>query len=558
MKPRASIGLLVGVATLLVALVALTVDHAVRRSEGAAAIAQRLRLASDALAPDAATLFALAPEQAYATIRRWSALSGFRVTLIDANGDVHADSWAFFGPLPRLENHGRRPEVTTARIAGVGVGRRRSATTGRVTTYLAHLVGPPGHPLGFLRLAQEDPADESPWAGTLAAFAAALVAGAVASRWERRRHDAVARHLAAWTDLPADAGLEAIAGDVDRRFRALREGLTREVEATRAALDQVAEGIVLLDREGVVRYANSAASTLLGGTPATGHALVEAVRIPEVLSVVHEVLAGGGTRHTSATGADGLELAVRAAALSHPVLAAAVVLTDVRGERQLERARRALVADLAHELRTPLTVLTGLTEELSETGANAELAATLGRQVHKLRAFAQDLEELARIESGQVRLDLAETDAAAVVRQVLAELGAGAREAGVALRQDGGPAMVRTDPVRLAQVLANLVDNGIRYNRTGGCVTVTTGNDERGVRIEVADDGLGIPAAEIPLVFQRFYRVRRQAERTGGNGLGLAIVKHLAHALGGTVTLASREGAGTTVTVVLPAAGPVA
>ncbi len=555
MKPRAPLGLLVVLATLLASLVALAVDHAVRRSEAAAAVAQRLQQAADTLAPDAAALFAMAPEQADATIRRWSALSGFRVTLIDAEGGVHADSWAFFGPLPRLENHAGRPEVTTARAAGVGVGRRRSATTGRVTTYLAREVGPQARPLGFLRLAQEDAADESPWAGAAAAACAAILAGALASRWERRRHDKVAQHLAAWTDLPADAGLEAIAGDVDRRFRAVREGFTREVEATRAALDQVAEGVVLLDRDGVVRYANSAAATLLGGTLAAGHALVEAVRIPEVLSVVHDVLAGGGTRHTSATGADGLELAVRAAALSHPVLAAAVVLADVRGERQLERARRALVADLAHELRTPLTVLTGLTEELAEAGASPELAAILTRQVHKLRAFAQDLEELARIESGQVRLDLAETDVAAVADQVLAELGAAAGEAGVALAHEGGPATVRTDAVRLAQVLANLVDNGIRYNRAGGRVTVTTGSDERGVRIEVVDDGVGIPAEEIPLVFQRFYRVRRQAELSGGNGLGLAIVKHLVHALGGTVVLASRQGEGTAVTVMLPATG---
>ncbi len=554
MRPRSPLGALVGLATLLAALAALMVDHAVRRSESAAAVAQRLQQAAGTLAPDAAALFAMAPEQADATIRRWSALSGFRVTLIDADGGVHADSWAFFGPLPRLENHAGRPEVTAARGAGVGVGRRRSATTGRATTYLAREVGPPARPLGFLRLAQEDTPDESPWAGAAAAAAAAILAGALAARWERRRHDAVVRHLAAWSDLPADAGLETIAGDVDRRFRSLREGLTREVEATRAALDQVVEGVVLLDREGVVRYANPAATTLLGGAPPTGHALVEAVRIPEVLGAVREVLAGGGTRHTSATGADGLELAVRAAALAHPVLAAAVVLTDVRGERQLERARRALVADLAHELRTPLTVLAGLTEELGDTGANAELAATLARQVRKLRAFASDLEELARIESGQVRLDLAETDAVAVVEQVLTELGTAAREAGVTLTHAGGPAPVRTDALRLAQVLANLVDNGIRYNRPGGRVTVTTGRGAHGVRIEVTDDGVGIPAAEIALVFQRFYRVRRQAERSGGNGLGLAIVKHLVHALGGTVTLASREGEGTTVTVVLPAA----
>ena len=201
-------------------------------------------------------------------------------------------------------------------------------------------------------------------------------------------------------------------------------------------------------------------------------------------------------------------------------------------------------------------MLTGLAEELAESGTDRELAATLARQVHKLRAFARDLEELARIEAGQLRLDVAATDAAAVARQVVAELTGSARDAGVTLACEGAAASLRTDAVRLAQVLANLVDNGIRYNRPGGHVTVAIATEGDGVRIDVTDDGVGIPAAEMPLVFQRFYRVRRQAEAAGGSGLGLAIVKHLVRALGGTVTLASREGEGTTVTLLLPAGGP--
>ncbi len=555
MRPR-GVGLLVAAGALAVALVAVAVEDAVQRAAARAAFVKRLQDAVATLAPDAARLFALDPGRAYDEIRRWAAASGFRVTLIEPDGNVRADSWAFAGPLPRLENHAGRPEVVAARTAGEGMGSRRSATTGRVTTYVAQEIGSAGHEVGFLRLAQEQPADQAPWAGIGAALAAAWLVGLAGNRWERRRHDAVAAHLVAWSDLPADAGLETLAADADRHVRALRDGLHREVDATRAALEQIAEGVVLLDAEGVVRYANAAAATLLGEAPAVGHLFLEAVRIPEVMTVVNDVLAGGGTRHASVTAGDGLDLAVRGSALTHPVLAAAVVLTDLRGEHRLERARRALVGDLAHELRTPLTVLTGLAEELAESGTDRELAATLARQVHKLRAFARDLEELARIEAGQLRLDIAATDAAAVARQVVAELGGSARDAGVTLACEGAAASLRTDAVRLAQVLANLVDNGIRYNRPGGHVTVAFATEGDGVRIDVTDDGVGIPAAEMPLVFQRFYRVRRQAEAAGGSGLGLAIVKHLVRALGGTVTLASREGEGTTVTLLLPAGGP--
>ncbi len=555
MKQRGSPGVLVGVATLVVALAGVAIADAVRRADARSALAERLRSGVDALAPHAADLFAVQSERADSEIRRWAAASGLRVTLIGADGVVHADSWTLPPLLPRLENHGSRPEVVDARTGDVGISRRRSVTTDRVTTYAARMVGPGETPVGFVRLAREEEPVGWPWREILAAILAAAVAGTVAHRWDRRFHEAAVRHLAEWTDLPASADLEAIADDVDRRFRSEREELTREVEATRTALEQAAEGIVLLDRDGVVRFANAASGALLGAALAPGHALVEAVRVPEVLGVIGEVSAHGGTRHTSVSVPNGPELAVRAAAVVHPVLATAVVLTDVRGERQLERARRALVADLAHELRTPLTVLSGLVEELGEENASPDLTATMARQVQRLRVFAEELEELARIESGQLKLHPAELDVAVVARQVAADLQAAAAARDVAVAVVGAPTLVTTDQMRLAQVLTNLLDNAIRYNRAGGQVTVRVAPEGGGARVEVEDTGVGIPSGEVGLVFQRFYRVRRQAESEGGSGLGLAIVKHLVTALGGTVSLASREGKGTTVTLVLPPVG---
>lgn len=552
MKRRGSPGLLVGLTTLVVALGGVVAADALHRAEERAAQDERLKAAVEALSARAGELFALSSKGADGEIRRWAAASGLRVTLIDANGSVHADSWTLPGLLGRLENHINRPEVVAARTSTVGVSWRRSVTTDRPTTYVARMVGPAEAPIGFLRLAREDEPGGWPWWHVLVAIAAAAAAGSLAHRWDRRFHESAVRHLATWTDLPASADLEAIADDVDRRFRSAREGLTRELEATRAALEQVAEGVMLLDREGTVRYANAAAAALLGTPLTPGRPLVEALRVPEVLGVVDEVLAHGGSSHTAIGSPDGPELAVRAAAVPHPVLAVAVLLADVRGERQLERARRALVADLAHELRTPLTVLSGLAEELGEINAHHELAATMARQVQRLKAFAEELEELARIESGQLKLHLDEVDATAVARQVVGDLRSVAEGRGVAVAIVGRATPVKTDPVRLGQVLTNLVDNAIRYNRADGQVTVRIGTGGDGVRIEVEDTGVGIPVSDVGLVFQRFYRVRRQADAGAGSGLGLAIVKHLVKALGGTVNLTSREGTGTTVTLLLP------
>jgi signal transduction histidine kinase len=511
-----------------------------------------LRRAVEALAPQAAPLFALTPGAADAEIRRWAAASGNRVTLIAADGRVHADSWTTPQLLDRLEDHAGREEIVAARRGGVGVAHRKSTTTDHPSMYVAHLVGSAERPLGFVRLAREWRPTVLPWSALAVALSAALAAGLVAGRLEERRHRATARHLAGWSELPRDAELESLAEESDARFRAAREELRREVEVLRAALGEVGEGVILLDVEKRVNFANAAAGRLCGGEVVAGQPLVEASREPELLAAADAAMAERRVTHASVTTNAGVELAVRVCPLAHPLFSAAVVLRDVRGERQLERARRALVADLAHELRTPVTVLAGVAEEVRETGGDGELAATLERQVRRLRTFAEELEELAAIEAGHLRLHPEPVDAAAVARQVVAELQPLAGARGVTVRLTGAAAPLRSDPVRLAQVLGNLVDNGIRYNRPGGAVTVETAPEGDGVRVCVEDTGVGIPEPDLPLVFQRFYRVRRGSEPDAGSGLGLAIVKHLVHALGGTVQLTSREGEGTRVTLHFP------
>ena len=558
MRRRQRPGMAVGLATFVVALVVSAVVGLRHATLLRAYDVDSLRRAVEALAPQAAPLFALTPAAADAEIRRWAAASGHRVTLIAADGRVHADSWTTPRLLDRLEDHALREEVVAARRGGVGVAHRKSTTTDRPTMYVAHLVGSAERPVGFVRLARPWRPSVLPWSALLVALSAALAAGLVARRLEERRHRATARHLAGWTELPRDAELESLAEEADGRFHAAREELRREVEVLRAALGEVGEGVILLDGEKRVNFTNAAAARLCGGELVAGHSLVEASREPELLAAVDAAMAERRVTHAGVTTTGGGELAVRVCPLSHPLFSAAVVLRDVRGERQLERARRALVADLAHELRTPVTVLAGLAEELRETGGDGELAATLARQVRRLRTFAEELEELAAIEAGHLRLHPESIDAAAVARQVVAELQPLAGARGVTVRLSGAPALLRSDPVRLAQVLGNLVDNGIRYNRPGGSVAVEAAPEGDGVRVCVEDTGLGIPEADLPHVFQRFYRVRRGSEPDAGSGLGLAIVKHLVHTLGGTVQLTSREGEGTRVTLHFPGDGEAA
>ena len=552
MKPRLRGSLAFWALTLALLLSVVALGEWRQRAALTAARHAELRRAVELLSPDARRLFSLPVADADAEIRRWAAASGLRVTLIAPDGRVMADSWTLPALLGRLENHAGRPELRAAVAAGsVAVTRRRSTTTDQATVYAARQVDLGAAGDAFLRVAREQAPRPFPWSGVLGAVAAA----SLLARWvhlrDRRRHRAVARHLQAWTELPPAAEPTALAEEADRCFRALREGLTREIGAARAALTEIAEGVVMLDDHGVVRFANPAASALLGRDLAEGRALVEAARAPELLAAVQEATRTHRAAHT-AVALDGVgELAVRACPVAHPPFAAVVVFRDTRAERQLEQSRRALVADLAHELRTPLTVLAALAEELAESERGDDLVATLERQVQRLRTFAAELEELATLESGQVRLHPEQVDVAAIARQVVADLAGEARDAGVSLSV-AGAATLDTDPVRLAQVLTNLVENGIRYNRAGGRVEVRAVDAADALQVQVEDDGIGIPEAQIPLVFQRFYRVRRGPAPKGGSGLGLAIVKHLMRALGGAVQLASREGVGTTVTLSFP------
>lgn len=552
MRTRRSPGVLVGVATALVVLAGTALTLTARASRARAATLARLVTVVEALAPRAEPLLHASSEVADAEIRTWAAASGLRVTLIRPTGEVHADSWTLPAYLGRLENHLGRPEVQAALCQGAGVASRRSITTDRPTGYVARMVGQAGRPTGFLRLADDTRDTTWPWEAVLLALAAGILAGGLAEGRSRRMRRAVAAQLVGWTDLPANADPGAIAAEASSRFAAEREAQSRRIEVLRSALGQVTEGVVLLDRQRVIRLCNSAARSLLSDDLREERALLDAVRAPELLAAVDDAVRGGREAHTSLSGRDGAELAVRVAPLPDQELGAAIVLRDVAGERRLERARRALVADLAHELRTPLTVLGALAEEMRIDGLDDRLVTTIERQVGRLTVFARELEELARIESGQIRLDLAEVDVASLARTVLGDLEAQAAKLGVTLTLDGEAGTLRTDQVRLAQVLTNLVDNAIRYNRPDGEVRVEMERTEGAVRLVVADTGLGIPAADVPLVFQRFYRVRRGSGPDEGSGLGLAIVKHLVHALGGTVQLSSREGEGTVVTITFP------
>jgi two-component system sensor histidine kinase BaeS len=222
-----------------------------------------------------------------------------------------------------------------------------------------------------------------------------------------------------------------------------------------------------------------------------------------------------------------------------------------------EEARRRLVADIAHELRTPLAVLQAEIEALQDgvTQPTPDRISSLHDDTDLLARLVDDLSTLSLADSGQLSLGCREHNLAGIAERAIAAIAGQAREKGVKLELavDGGLPPVIVDGDRIAQVLRNLLSNALRHTSAGGRITLAGRAEAGRASVEVSDTGAGIPAEDLPHVFDRFYRADRSRNRaTGGSGLGLAIARQLVHAHGGEIEASSAPGRGSTFSFWLP------
>jgi signal transduction histidine kinase len=236
---------------------------------------------------------------------------------------------------------------------------------------------------------------------------------------------------------------------------------------------------------------------------------------------------------------------------------------DVTVLRKLEAVRRDFVANVSHEMKTPLTSIQGYVETLQDGAVDdPETArAFLGkieRNAKSLAHLVTDLLVLSRVESGGLRIDDDPIVVASVIGESAAAVADKAREKGVVIHVAGADRdlRVRGDRDLLVRAVVNLLDNAVQYTAPGGRVDAHCVREGANVEIRVTDTGIGIPAADIERIFERFYRVDKARSRSlGGTGLGLAIVKHVAEQHGGTIRVASVEGRGSTFSLSIPLGG---
>lgn len=352
------------------------------------------------------------------------------------------------------------------------------------------------------------------------------------------------------------------------RWEAMHLQLAEEAQTRlTAVLHNLSEGILLLDEENRVVLANPAFRTLLQpGMPPEGQTLMAVTRWPELGELTAQLNPDQPalTRELVWSGPPERWLRVSAAALFQADgrrLYTILVFHDVTRIRQLERVRQEFVANVSHELRTPLSHIKGYVETLlsgaaTDPALQLRCLQTIARNANRLELLIEDLLTLAQLESGQVTLQLQPVSLREFVDKMLQEFQPRAAARRVSLENAVPPWTVQADPLRLEQVLANLLDNAIKYGRTEGHVTVWARADSPGeVTVAVTDDGPGLPPEACQRVFERFYRVDKARSREqGGTGLGLAIVKHIVQRHGGRVWVESRPGHGATFYFTLPRA----
>jgi two-component system sensor histidine kinase SenX3 len=343
----------------------------------------------------------------------------------------------------------------------------------------------------------------------------------------------------------ARAEAEALGREL-REEKSRREAAEAESARLRAGLHSVPAGIVLADKDGRVVLRNPAAT--VGGH---GDVLLD----DAVRQLLRDAVAGtGGEQRVDLYGPPPRVLAVRAIPLQGA--GALVVIDDLSERARLDSVRTDFVANISHELKTPVGALALLAETLADSDdadVNRHLAEKMVAEAHRASSTIDDLLELSRIELGG-RGDAEEVSLAAALGEVAARHRLPADTAGVRLEMGAANGLtVVGDRLQLVSAISNLVDNAIKYTNRGGTVKVSVRADEGWVQIDVADDGVGIPARDLDRVFERFYRVDRARSReTGGTGLGLAIVRHVAANHGGEVVVRSREGEGSTFTLRIP------
>lgn len=523
-------------------------------------------------------------DSAAAWVERTGSALEIRVTLIDLQGRVVADSYMPASKRSLLQNHSNRPEVKAALKSGYGEESRYSQTVKEQMLYMAVPVGKP-KPFAVLRFAKplydigifEKGIRKSIEQGLFFALFFSLIAGVLAAFFLARPLRALAEiaRKRVHDDLSGSVPVERRdeIGMLARAFNTMSDEIKkmrRSEEWFRAVFSGIREAIIVTDAAGDIILVNPAASRVfrIEGAMFKSRPLrhLSDSRLEELFSRVHSnrlALLKEEMALDTAKGHRIMQISSMPVMQGDRFDGIVFVLNDITKLRNLERVRRDFVSSVSHELRTPLTSIKGYTETLLEGAMHEPEHATaflkiILQESEQLTALVNDVLDLSRIESGRIEYQFTAVDLKTVVAKSVDQLRLALEKKSVRLDvniADDLP-LLYADSGYLEIVVRNLLDNAIKYvDAQQGRIRISAFRSGEYVQLDVDDNGIGISKHDLVRIFERFYRVDKARSRElGGTGLGLAIVKHIVLAHKGHVEVRSRVSQGSVFTVLFPVA----
>lgn len=485
---------------------------------------------------------------------------GDRVTLIDRDGTVLADSQV---DVSKLENHGDREEVKQAETEGRGQSVRYSSTMTEKTVYYAQKLDN-GQ---ILRISADQFTIVTILLGISQPIAIVVIAAIVLSLILSTN---VAKHIVEpINDLDLDDPMENTVYDelspllrkIAHQNSTIEEQLKearQKQEEFRIITDNMSEGFIVIDNQMKILTYNAAALKLFGAEQKTPENILALSRSKPFRDAIYKSLDGEHSQAEMTTDERVYSI------ISNPVydteqavIGAVIVVIDITEISRREQLRREFTSNVSHELKTPLTSISGFAEIMKSGGTDEATVVDFSRSIYdeaqRLISLVSDIIKLSELDDGTIEYEPETVDLYTLSLEIASRLSPQAQEKKIHFTVNGEKAEITGVRKILDEIIFNLCDNAVKYNRSGGDVKVSVKNSADTVTVTVSDTGIGIPTVQQDRVFERFYRVdKARSKSIGGTGLGLSIVKHGVMYHNAQISLESKENEGTTVVINFP------
>jgi two-component system phosphate regulon sensor histidine kinase PhoR len=488
-------------------------------------------------------------------LSKYYGIGDFRVTLIKSDGSVVSDS--VDTDVNSMPNHSNRPEFEQAIKDGNGSSHRMSETLNKITYYYAEKTADGS----VIRVAKTIDSIYGIFLFVIPSILIIMIGVfVVCTILAKRSTKKIIEPIKEMADngngspydelLPLSQKIASQQRQIKRQMRRLQF----EKDKISTLIENMAEGFILIDVDKKVLMSNYSASKLLGADDdgVTDKTLIAFSRNEVLNDCVDKALSGESKNGDTTVKGRALQIITNPVYSNGEKNGAICLIIDVSAKKKAEKMRREFTANVTHELKTPLTSISGYAEIIASGLVKPDDIPNFANKIHKesgrLLSLISDIMELSQLDEKFSDEEFAPVDLAGVAAEVAEDLRSNAEKHGITITVDTKTAVINGNRNQIYELIYNLCDNAIRYNRENGSVKIITGDDNEHPFVKVADTGIGIPEKHHKRVFERFYRVdKSRSKETGGTGLGLAIVKHITERHGGEISLESSEQ-GTTFT----------